>query len=338
MANFPEIASGKKDGWKLENTIDIAIKGAIVGLVVWQWGSIVPFLLKMVEDTVYLVGGVLVLGAVAYMAFDSRVRNLLRATYDIGVRKLTGFIVERDPIGIMKNYIDRLVNRKEEMLTQMTKLKGQKRKLKDEIDSIKANAEMDMRRASKANEVNNRTAATVSANKVGRAKSSLDQLMPLYSKMEKLETFLNKMYESIGFMIEDISDEVANRERLYNIIKASHSAIKSAAAVMGGDKDERAMFEMATEAVKDDVANRVGYMEQFITESTNFINGVDIDNQIYEDKGLDLIEQFDQKGMDWLTAPVAQAVALPVGAKGVVNIAPVGQPSFGATSSSIFDN
>jgi hypothetical protein len=343
MTNLPEISGADKKGWRAENYIDLAIKGGAVGAVLYFWGSIAPFLVSMLDNTIHLAIGAAALVGILYVFFDPKVRNLVRASYDLAIRKATGFVVERDPIGIMKNYVAQLMARKDDMQVQITKLRGEKRKLADAIKETQGNAQLEAQRATKARELNNAGAAGVSANKVGRAKASLEQMIPLHDKMAKLEVFLNKMYESIGYMVEDISDEVTNRERMYKIIKAAHGAITSAAAAMGGDRDQRAMFEMATEAVKDDVAMRVGYMEQFIEESTNFINKIDVDNAVFEDNGTKLIEQFQSGEMDWLFAPLGngaakpQAVKLQAGQPGVINIAPAGQPEQLTSRSSLFD-
>jgi hypothetical protein len=78
---------------------------------------------------------------------------------------------------------------------------------------------------------------------------------------------------------------------------ASHSAMISAMSIISGDKDKRAMFDMALEAIADDVANKVGEMERFMDMSENFMKSVDLQNGIFEEEGLKMLEKWEKEGV-----------------------------------------
>ena len=103
------------------------------------------------------------------------------------------------------------------------------------------------------------------------------------------------MHQNSEILLEDTKDQVALKEQERKAIRASHSAMKSAMTVISGDPDKRAMFDMAMEAVADDVANKVGEMERFMEMSSSFMDSVDLQNGIFEEEGLKMLEQWEQK-------------------------------------------
>ena len=98
----------------------------------------------------------------------------------------------------------------------------------------------------------------------GRLSESNLKLEDLYRKMEILYRVLTKMYENSQVLMEDIQDQVMVKEQERKAIHASYGAMKSAMSIMSGDPDKRAMFDMAMESIAEDVAGKVGEMEQFM--------------------------------------------------------------------------
>ncbi|MCB0637407.1 MAG: hypothetical protein KDC54_12350, partial [Lewinella sp.] len=96
-------------------------------------------------------------------------------------------------------------------------------------------------------------------------------------------------------LLEDTRDQVKLKEQERKAIRASHSAMKSAMSVISGDPDKRAMFDLAMEAVADDVANKVGEMERFMELSANFMQSVDLQNGVFEEEGMQMLEQWEKE-------------------------------------------
>jgi len=85
------------------------------------------------------------------------------------------------------------------------------------------------------------------------------------------------------------------KEQERKAIRASHSAMKSAMSVISGDPDKRAMFDQAMEATADDVANKVGEMERMMEMSASFMDSVDLQNGVFEEEGLKMLEKFEKQ-------------------------------------------
>src|SRR5690606_37829910 len=108
---------------------------------------------------------------------------------------------------------------------------------------------------------------------------------------------LVKMHENSEILLEDIKDQVAVKEQERKAIHASHSAMKSAMNIIAGDKDQRYMFDTALEAIADDVSQKVGEMERFMDMSSSFMDSVDLQNGVFEEKGLEMLEKWEKEGV-----------------------------------------
>ncbi|MCC7244637.1 MAG: hypothetical protein IT269_03070, partial [Saprospiraceae bacterium] len=63
--------------------------------------TILPVLITLAQNTLYLAGILAALAAVVYMVLDPKMRNLVWYMYKSVMRWITGVFVEIDPIGIL---------------------------------------------------------------------------------------------------------------------------------------------------------------------------------------------------------------------------------------------
>jgi len=254
-------------------------------------------LATILANTLYLAGTLMVLAAIVYVVLDPKARGLVSYMYKSVMRWITGLFVQIDPIGILKSYVEDLKDNLRSMNKQISKLRGQMHKLQEIIVTNKRNIKSNMNMASKAKATNKQSMMILKARKAGRLKESNMKLEDLYKKMEVLYRVLTKMYENSEVLMEDIKDQVMVKEQERKAIHASHSAMSSAMSVISGDKDKRYMFDMALEAVADDVSKKVGEMERFMDMSSNFMDSVDLQNGIFEEEGMKMLEKWEQEGV-----------------------------------------
>lgn len=259
-----------------------------------------PFLISLTSNLLYLSFLLIALGAILYMVLDPKMRNLVWYMYKSIMRWITGIFVQIDPIGILKSYVDTLKNNLSKMDQQISKLRGQMHKLKEVIMNNKKQIAANLNLASEAKERNKESMMILKSRQAGRLTDSNMKLEDLYKKMEILYRVLTKMYENSEIMMEDIKDQVSVKEQERNAIRASHSAMKSAMSIISGDKDQRAMFDQALEAIADDVSAKMGEMERFMEMSSNFMDSVDLQNGVFEEEGLKMLEMWEKEGASLL--------------------------------------
>ncbi len=242
-----------------------------------------------------IVTMLLILGAIIYMVLDPKMRTLVSYMYKSVMRWITGIFVTIDPIGILKNYIDDLKDNLKKMSSQIGSLKGQMRKLKTIVADNNKEIEKQMAIARKAKQMSNQKAMMLSSRKAARLKESNGKYSALHSKMSVLYKVLSKMYSNSEILLEDTVDQVKVKEQERKAIRASHSAMSSAMSIIKGDSDKRAMFDQAMEVIADDVSNKVGEMERFMEMSSDFMNSVDLQNGVFEEQGLKMLEEYEKK-------------------------------------------
>ena len=254
----------------------------------------------IMANTLYMVGTIAVLGVLIYMVLDPKMRNLIFYAYKSVMRAITGMFVQIDPIGILKTYVEELQNNLRKMNKQISQLRAQMHKLKELIVKNEREIKNNLQIAGKAKETNKRNVMILKSRRAGRLKDSNMRLEELYKKMEVLYRVLTKMYENSQILAEDIKDQVMVKEQERKAIHASHGAMKSAMSVINGDPDQRAMFDMAMENITEDVANKVGEMERFMEMSANFMDSVDLQNGVFEEEGMQMLEQWEKESTSLL--------------------------------------
>jgi len=257
--------------------------------------TVLPALITAFSSMVSLMVMLAVVGILIYMVLDPKMRNLVWYMYKSVMRWITGLFVTIDPIGILKNYVDDLRDNLKKMNMQIGKLRGQMHKLKEQIVNNKKAISSNLEMASKAKDTNRRDVMILKSRKAGRLKDSNLKLEDLYKKMEVLYRVLTKMYENSSIMMEDIEDQVMVKQQEREAIRASHGAMKSAMNIISGNTDKRYMFDQALEAIADDVSMKVGEMERFMEMSESFMNSVDLQNGVFEEKGMKMLEKWEKE-------------------------------------------
>ena len=296
MANFPNTEIRTKTFWqKPEGTTGAVFLAAILGGAGFLLFKYSTAILAMLTNTIGIVALLAILGVIIYMVLDPKWRTLVSYMYKSIMRWITGIFVTIDPIGILKNYISDLQDNLKKMGTQIGNLKGQMRKLVTIVEENNKEINNNMAIARKAKEQGNESAMLLSSRKAARLQESNEKYTALHNKMSILYRVLTKMYSNSEILLEDTVDQVKVKEQERKAIRASHSAMKSAMSIIKGDSDKRAMFDQAMEVIADDVANKVGEMERFMEMSSDFMNSIDLQNGVFEEQGMKMLEEYEQK-------------------------------------------
>ena len=298
MADLNNVDSSfkPKSFWQRpEGATGAVFLAGIIGLVGYGFFKYSGAILAMLGNALGIGVMLLALGAIIYMVLDPKMRALVGYMYKSIMRWITGIFVTIDPIGILKNYISDLENNLKKMGSQIGNLKGQMQKLKTIMSDNVKEIDQNMLIAKKAKEQGNQQAMLLSSRKAARLQESNEKYSVLHTKMAILYKVLSKMYSNSEVLLEDTRDQVKVKEQEYKAIKTSHSAMRSAMSIIKGDADKKAMFDQAMEYVADDVANKVGEMERFMEMSSDFMNSIDLQNGVFEDQGIKMLEEYEKK-------------------------------------------
>ena len=254
-------------------------------------GVILPFL----STTLGLVVAAVALLTVLFAIVDPRTRTLLSYLYKSGMRKLTGLFVNIDPIGILKSYVEELESNLQEMRKQIGKIRGQMRHLTTLMETNEKEIKKQLKLAALAKEKGKNQQMILGSRRAARLRESNQKYQVLLTKMEVLNRVLNRMHQNSEVLLEDTRDQVDLRIQERKAIRASHGAMQSAMSVINGDPDQRALFDQAMEAIAEDVATKVGEMERMMELSSDFLASVDLQNGVFADEGLRMLEEWEKK-------------------------------------------
>lgn len=274
--------------------------GAIFGLAVlagvgYLIASNMAFLIGLAANTITLALMIVALVAILYMVLDPKMRTLIWYMYKSVMRWVTGMFVTIDPIGILKNYIEDLEDNLGKMRKQIGVLRGQMRQMTTLIEDNNKEIESNMRLAAVARDQDKDQQMLLASRKAARLKESNEKYAALHQKMEILYRILSKMHSNSEVLLEDTKDQVKVKEIERKAIRTSHSAMRSAMSVISGDPDKRAMFDAAMDAITEDVANKVGEMENFMDMSSKLMDSIDLQNGMFEEQGMAMLEDWEKK-------------------------------------------
>ena len=266
-----------------------------------------PVLLGLMQNTLYLAGMIAALGALVFLFTDPKMRNLVWYGYKGIMRWITGIFVRIDPISVLKSFIEDLEKNLRQLSRQIGALRGQMRQLKGTMDGNTAEIQKNMSLAGRAKQQGDEKNLALATRKAGRLQEANAKYDELYRKMEILYRLLTKMYENSEIVLEDTKDQVNLKEQEYRAIQASHSAIRSAMSILSGNPDQRVLFDQAMESLADEVGRKVGDMERFMDTSRNLMDSIDLQNGVFEEEGLQLLEQWEKQSP--FAAPPASKTA-----------------------------
>jgi len=286
------------------------IAGAAVIAIYYE--TIFKFIKGLFLGTISTIALGAVVLALLYMIFDKRVRNLIWYMYKGFMRWITGLFVQIDPIKILENYVEYLKKNMRKMNLHITQLKGQVSQLKTIILKNRREMEHSIKLAEQAKKQGKNELITINTRQYGRLKESNERYQKLLDKMLVLYKVLNKIHVNSGYLIQDTDNDVRMRKQELKAIKTSHSAMKRAMSIIQGDPDKRLIFDMATETVVEDIHHKIGEMERFIEVSGSFIDSIDLQNGIYEQEGLEILEKFEKEGSSFLFGEPKEADLLKI--------------------------
>ncbi len=248
-------------------------------------------------STTAMVISIILLTGLIYVLLDPRMRAGIWYMYKSLMRWITSWFIKIDPISILKSYVEELEENLHNMKRQLNKLRSQMHVLGELIHNNKNAIQENLEIASKAKREKDETQMVLKTRKAGRLRESNMRLKELYQKMEVMYRVLKKMYDNSFILKEDIADQVKMKEQERKAILASHSAMNSAMNIIKGDKDKLMAFDMALEAVADDVSNKVGEMERFMEISKTFMESIDLQNGVFEEEGLRMLEKWEKESI-----------------------------------------
>lgn len=265
--------------------------------------TILPIIIALLANTFIALAMLAGLGIITALGANVQFRRLIAYSFKSLMRNLTSLFITIDPIGILENIKDDVKNGMEEMSEQINNLGTQLRQLAGTIAGNEAKRVESLSMAKQAKQREKSALFILQARKAGRLQKSNLTLQQLYNKMELLYRGLRKMYEVSAVVFADMEDEIDVRTREREALLAGYSAFKNARAIMSGQTSQRELYDQTLEYLVADSSRKYGEIEEFLDVSRTFIESIDLQNGIYEEDAVMMIEDWERKSESILIGP-----------------------------------
>lgn len=296
-----ELTTSPKSGWSRPENYTQWIPVAALGVAGFYFlDKILPFVQSVLENILYT--GVLGIG-VAMMVGLVMSKDLHRLGYSYyrsAIRWLTNLVVRIDPISILRDGIRRVKQNLENMSASEAELATQERSLEQLIASNSAeySQNMKMMSAAKKQVAGGNKAMKgkmiLSARQAGRLEESNMTYQGLLNRIKAYRAITARVREGAEIVAADMEQTVENEIIKRKMVRSAYKSLMNAKKVMQGD-EQRELYDMALENLAEDYFSKIGEMEQFMDESKSFLDGMDLQNNIYEGDALTKLDEWEKK-------------------------------------------
>jgi len=264
---------------------------------------ILPLFERVLENMLYtsaLAAGVALVG---WIVISKDLHRLLWMGYKMAARALTQVVIDIDPISILKSYVEELKKKFANIGEALGELRAQLRKLDQLIATKTAAYESSMNLAKQARdhgaEQGMKAQFSLQSRKAGRLEKTALTYQGLRNKVKAHIALMEKVQEASKYMIADIEDTVEDETEKRTTIRASYRAMAASKAILQADKDREA-FDLALASTQTDYFNKLGEIDQFMSDSQDFINTMDLENGVADLDAMAKLDAWDKRASSLL--------------------------------------
>jgi len=338
---------GQKPFWKTPEGLGLVVLAIGAGsLLIYVWGSVLPFLIQMMANTLYFAGLCAAVAVLIWILTNKRLRLLAWNVYRIFMRALAGLVITIDPIGILKNRIEEMESDKDKLDAQVGLLDGAREKLRRKVQG---GAEKAKDLLGKANVAKKRLADCQATEQAAKARGDVPgmqqaqlqrmecekaanlamteagglqemnqrRFIPLLNKMDQMWGVLTRASSASDYIIKKTKIEVDLKETEYEAVKTSYKALSSAMSVINGNPDSRALFEQSLAYIEDDITKKLGSMRQMMEVTSQVVTSMDLENDASLAKGIELLDSYMSSGDMALFSGIEDTSGVGMGSIGV---------------------
>jgi hypothetical protein len=300
-----------KSFWeKPEGKTGIIVLAMLIGGGLIGFTKILPWLIAVATNTLHLIFLLGAIGLILFFITNRQVRTIASVAFQLFMRKTTGLIVKIDPLEILKMKVREMEDNLQKMMECINKLKEVLLRLDRKIKQNTAVLEASMKKASYAKTHGEADQIYLYTRKAGRMEKSNMTLQALYDKMDNMHRGLSKIQKNCAVIIEDTKDEINVTQEEYLSVRAAHSALKSAMSIINGDRDKRAIYELAYEKITNDIVAKSADIEQMLDVSDGLMRNIDLEQGMMQDQGLEMLDAWEKKADNWLLSSARKSDAI----------------------------
>ena len=255
-----------------------------------------PTLIGFAENALELAGLCLALAALFYAVADRKIRAFFSYLYQAFFRLVTGFFIELDPIGILRQHIGELTGKLQVMRGQLGELNGQIRGVERAIaeNTRLSQSSLALAQAGRS-DPEHAGASRLQARHAIKLEESNTRLSAMQTQMQTLFRMLKKLSDTSELVLQDMQSTVDIKTRERSSMKAAYSAYRGALAILQGQSEGRDLYDRSMEFLNDDYARKLGEIEMFMDFSDGVIKAADLENLAYDGRASERLDEWERR-------------------------------------------
>ncbi len=289
----------KKSYWRKPEGVVGIILISVLGIA---FLTVLWFLLSLaIAGNVLAVTALLAIMGITVLCFlDNPMRTFIKIAFHRISKWCASWFIDVDPMKVLHRHVAEMEFNLKQLKRQITALKGQTHKLTEQVMNNKKQIDLRLQEAAQAKEINEEASIIINTRRAARLRNSNDKLSGLLDRMINLNKVLERMKGHSIIMITDIKDTIDIKEKERNAIVEGNGAMKSALLILSGGNDQKEEFDSALELVADDIAIKLSEMEDFMAMSAQFMRKIDLNNNVSEIEGLEMLEKFEKENAAYI--------------------------------------
>ncbi len=279
--------------------------GAIVGIG-WVLWKVLPILISIVTNAIILGAMLGTVGLICWLIWANK--DMISLRYQLFVKKLWRSIVKSDPISVMEIQWRKWSGKRQELNESIKTMKAGEHELLMAMDEKQTMAKDKFAQAKKAQEITEKKkdpeyARRANKNSIiaNRLMQSNQNLVPRLKAIQTAIKYCTGLYDSWGDDLELLKQDIDLKKSDLKLLTSTSNAFDSAKSLLNDNPDERALWEMATEAYAEKVSNYVANITRFTEQAKDWVYDKDIQSAVWEDEGAKLLSMYDQDTFNQLT-------------------------------------
>ena len=277
----------------------IVAGGALAGGVILLY-KILPFLITLTTNILTLGILTAVLAGIAFLISDKKFRKAVSMIYFLIMRKITGLIIEIDPIAIVESKVKEMKAKINTIEKQIGNIRGLITQNSRRVESKKEDLEKQLKMLKEYENRGMTDRAKVTERQVVRLQSAVERQTKRLEDSKIWLEILKKLKERADLVVVDTENEVNDRKEEYESIKAQHKAFSSIMSIIKGNPDDLEDFTHAMDFMAYDISMRLGEMSNVIDETGGLLSQISIEDGITSDKANELLRKYETDGIDGL--------------------------------------
>jgi hypothetical protein len=320
-----------KSFWKRpEGPFGVVVLIALILAGSYALYIILPYLIALLTNVLYasVLAGVLV--AIGWLVLNPTFRNAVKNLFQNIVRWFASWVVETDPIGILRNNLDDMKKEKNSLDQTVQRFSGSEERLQRNIAAKNDEINTLGRKATKAEQMAGGTSDQMERERLLLQRQTFlekaGMLMQGVKQLQALEDQTSKMLNTFQHWSQIADSKIQRTDNKVSFLAEQRKMILDAKATLGvgqrllrGNPEQLKIVDMALDYLEEDTARTLGEIREFSRYTDKLLTNEQIESGAAADEAAARFAEFSQK---LLTSGDKPSVADMIEIPGTSNPAP----------------